>query len=75
MEFETEGGVLDIHFGNKTDVDIWWKRTHLVTVKKTVWSYLAAYLLGYNRLYEHHAYGCNGHPLQLWLKKRPDQPF
>jgi hypothetical protein len=37
----------NIHFGNKTDVDIlvWWKRTHLTT-EKTVWSYPSDYLLG-----------------------------
>jgi hypothetical protein len=41
MRSETEGGVLDIHFRNKTDVNIcqyatlvWWKRTHPITVKK-----------------------------------------
>jgi hypothetical protein len=46
MGSETEGGVLDIHFRNKTDVNIcqyatlvWWKRTHPITVK-TVWSYI-----------------------------------
>jgi hypothetical protein len=45
MGSETEGGVLDIHFGNKTDVDIW----HISLVEKntsdhckeTVWSYAA----------------------------------
>jgi hypothetical protein len=41
---------------------VWWKRTHLTTVKKTVWSYPAHYLLGYDMLYEHHAYGSNGDP-------------
>jgi hypothetical protein len=61
MRSETEGGVLDIHFGYKTDVDIC--RISLVEkitsdhCKKTVTSYPAYYLLGYDRLYEHHTYG------------------
>jgi hypothetical protein len=47
--------VLDIHFCNKTDVDIC--RISLVEkntsddCKKTVWSYPADYLIGYDRLY------------------------
>jgi hypothetical protein len=62
MGSETESGVLDIQFSNKTDVDtlVWWKRTHPTTVKKTFSSYPADYLLGYDRLYEHHTYGSNG---------------
>jgi hypothetical protein len=61
MGSETEGGVLDIHFGNKTDVDLC--RISLVEkntsdhCKRTVWSYAADYLLGYDRLYEHHICG------------------
>jgi hypothetical protein len=39
MESETEGGVLDIHFVNKTDVDLCRislvERAHLTTVKMT----------------------------------------
>jgi hypothetical protein len=66
MGSETEGSVLDIHFGNKTDVDsctlVSWKRTQLASVKKTVWSYPADSLLGYDRLYEHHTYGSNEDP-------------
>jgi hypothetical protein len=69
MDSETEGGVLDIHFGDKTDVDI--RRMSLVEkntsdhCKETVWSYPADYLLGYDRLYEHHTYGSNGHPIMF----------
>jgi hypothetical protein len=55
-----------IHFGNKTDVDIY----HISLIKKitsehckeTVWSYPADYLVGYERLYELHTYGSNGDP-------------
>jgi hypothetical protein len=53
--------------GNKTDVEIC--RISLVEettsdhCKKIVWSYLANYLLEYDRLYEHHIYGRNGDPL------------
>jgi hypothetical protein len=54
MGSETEGGVLDIHFGNKTDVDI----CHISFVEQntsdhceeTVSSYPVDYLLGYDRL-------------------------
>jgi hypothetical protein len=58
---------------------IWWKRTHLTTVKKTVWSYPADYLLGYDRLYEHHTYGAAMEtlldllPLQLVVEKEARQ--
>jgi hypothetical protein len=41
---------------------VWWKKTHLTTVKKTVWSYPTDYLLGFDRLYEHHTYSSNGDP-------------
>jgi hypothetical protein len=34
MVSETEGGVLDTYFGNKTDVDLCRMTTHLTTVKK-----------------------------------------
>jgi hypothetical protein len=58
------GGVLDIHFGNKTNVDIC--RISLVEKNRSdhckVWSYPADYLLGYDRLYEHHTYGSNRDP-------------
>jgi hypothetical protein len=66
MGSEIEGGVLDIHFGNKTDVDLC--RISLVEkntydhCKKTVSSYPADNLLGYDRRYEHHTYGSNGDP-------------
>jgi hypothetical protein len=66
MGIETEGGVLDIHLGNKTDDDLY--RISLVEkntsdhCKKIVWSYPADYLLGDDRLYEHHTYGSNGNP-------------
>jgi hypothetical protein len=66
MGSETESGVLDIHFGNKADVDIC--RISLVEkntsehCKKTSWSYPADYLLGYDKLYEHHTYGYNEDP-------------
>jgi hypothetical protein len=49
MESETEGGILDIHFGINTDVDIC--RISLVEkntydhYKKTVWSNPVDYLL------------------------------
>jgi hypothetical protein len=39
-----------------------WKRTHPTTVKKTVWSYPADYLLEHDRLYENQFYGSNGDP-------------
>jgi hypothetical protein len=54
MGSETEGGVLDINFSNKTDVEIC--RIRLVEkttsdhCKKIVWSYLANYLLVYDSL-------------------------
>jgi hypothetical protein len=54
MGSETVGDILDIHFGNKTDVDLY--RISLLEknssdhCKKTVWSYPADYLLGYDRL-------------------------
>jgi hypothetical protein len=66
MGSETEGRVLDSHFGNKTDVDLC--RISLVEkntsdhCKKSVWSYPAVYLLGYDRLIEHHTYGSNEQP-------------
>jgi hypothetical protein len=41
---------------------VWWKKTHLTTVEKLVWSYLADYLLGYDKLYEHHTYDSNEYP-------------
>jgi hypothetical protein len=79
MGSETEGGVLDIDFGYKTDVDLC--RISLVEkntsdhCKKTVWSYPANYLLEYDRLYEHHTYGRNGDPphLQLVVEKEAKQ--
>jgi hypothetical protein len=52
---------------------VWWKRTHLTTVNRTVWSYQADYLLEYDRLYEHHTYGSNApswvSPLHLMVEK------
>jgi hypothetical protein len=47
MGSETEGGVLDIHFGNTTDVDIIYcislvKKNTSVHCKKSVWSYPAS---------------------------------
>jgi hypothetical protein len=64
---KTEGGVLDIHFGNKIDVDlcrniVWWKSSNLTTVKKNSLVNPAGYLLEYDRLYEHHTYRSNGDP-------------
>jgi hypothetical protein len=59
---ETEGDVLDIHFGKKTYALVDKNTSHLTTVKKTFWSYPADYMLGYDRLYEHHTYGSNGDP-------------
>jgi hypothetical protein len=63
MGSRTEGGVLDIHFGNKTDVDLC--RISLVEKNtsdhctETVWSYPADYVLCYDKLYEPHTYGSN----------------
>jgi hypothetical protein len=60
MESKIEGSVLDIHFGNKTDVDIC--RTNLVEknksdhCEKAVCPYPTHYLLGCVRLYNHHTY-------------------
>jgi hypothetical protein len=82
MGSETVGGIVhNIHFGNKTDVDLC--RISLVEkntsdhCKKRVWSYPADYLLGYDRLYKHHTYGRNKDPywstITLWLKKRPSR--
>jgi hypothetical protein len=50
MGSETDGGVLDTHFGNKTDVNICCislveKKTS-DHCKKTFWSYPADYWLG-----------------------------
>jgi hypothetical protein len=68
MGSKTEGGVLNIHihFGNKTDVDMCRislvKNIKPVHSKEIVWSHPADYLLGYDRLYEHHTFGSNGDP-------------
>jgi hypothetical protein len=85
MGSKSEGGVMDIHHGNKTNVDLC--RISLVEkntsnhFKKTIWSYPADYLLGYDRLYEHHTYGSNRTietllgllPLQLVVVKKARQ--
>jgi hypothetical protein len=39
---------------------VWWEKNTSDHCKKIVWSYLADYLLGYDRRYEHHTYGSNG---------------
>jgi hypothetical protein len=66
MGSETDGGVLDIHLGNKIDVDICriglGEENTYGHCKETVWSYPVDYLLGYNRLYVYHTYGNNEDP-------------
>jgi hypothetical protein len=61
MESKTEDGVL---VGNKSDVDICRisleEKNTSDHCKKTTWSYPADYLLGYDRLYEHHTFVSNG---------------
>jgi hypothetical protein len=81
MGSQPEGGVLDIHFGNKTKVDIC--RISLLEkntsdhCKKQFGQITVDYLLGYDRLCEHHTYSSDGDlpgtitsALQLVVEKR-----